>query len=462
MTLRREHRGRFTLTTIGIVLLLLASLLVGSALADPDHKQFAPGATGSIGAGSVDPAFSVTIENRAPNQSLGSANVPLPAGLTLTPANIFPTPVTPQGTATFVDGVIQLRDLGLAPGDTAMVTLSVQADCRQQAPYVWSGIQVKQSNNFLGTGNDFAQTGDDPVTTVTGGCTLVFDDQPAHAARNAEISSEDFTPPADSGAPITVAVLGADGTSRVTSWTEDVTLSIVAGTGAPGAILTQGVATPVGGVATFGAGDAPIIDTSGTGYRLRATSTSGGITLESDPSNSFSIVDSAVTCAGGACSASSSSNTTLANVSVDNVTGILIVNVGDPDAAFSAACGDLGHQANSDDLAFDLLDAADVNSEVFRVEMTLLNATRPASRYDVCWASDTFFTQKGGSPSAEVNLITDALGNETTFFVGILGDCRGNSKRVTEPCVVGRSHDRKAGTVTITVAAPVTDPRMRI
>ena len=189
----------------------------------------------------------LAIKNLANPQTLGSANV---TGASSGSSSFtFVGATTSQGDATVVSGVLQLRNLNLAPGGTPNVDIAVNTPCAGGS-YTWS-ISAKQSNNYNGPpGNDFTlQTGDSNLVTALAGstCKLVWVTQPANAVVNTLITGTAGDP---SGPSVSVQAVDANNV-LLTSATGTVTLAKTAGSfiGKGGFTGTQ--ANLVNGVATF-------------------------------------------------------------------------------------------------------------------------------------------------------------------------------------------------------------------
>ena len=103
-----------------------------------------------------------------------------------------------SGTGTFgtnTSGELQLRNLTVAPGSSPLkVSFSVVTPCTGGSG-TWKA-PGKQSNNFLGNGNDFAlvQSGGLTSSVGSGGCKLVWLYPPNHANKNATITNTAYTP----------------------------------------------------------------------------------------------------------------------------------------------------------------------------------------------------------------------------------------------------------------------------
>lgn len=256
--------------------LLLAMLVVTGALAAvasaAGGKTFKAVITpASVPAGSTS-AITATVTNNSDPQGVGSANLTVPSGWTALSAT------TTKGTATVAGQVVQLRNLSLAPGQSAAVTMSTKVPCGS-TPGVYA-IVAKQANDFNGTGNDVAldTAGSDLSIDRSGSCGLRFVTQPP-----SEIGSGD---------PFTTSVEFVDGSgNRATAVSAPVSLS------ATGATLSG--PTPVGassGLATF-AGMALTTTADATPATLTASSpgygsaTSSPVTVHGDRTQCVPNVD---------------------------------------------------------------------------------------------------------------------------------------------------------------------------
>jgi len=441
-------------------------LLAGLAGAATDTKPFTATIAATPDAGQVngadvwagtEPTITITIQNDANPQTLGSANITIPAGIT----NVaLAAPVDPR--VTLQGNVIQLRNLNLAPAASVSVGLTARIPCAPAtAGYAWP-IAVKQSNDFNGTGNDFTPN---PATTYpprlfgSGLCSLRFtaDGQPTSAQKSSPITGEVFLP--TSTRPVTVRIADGSGNGTVTWWSAPVATPIVLtiapgfnpGSGTIGGITSV---TPVAGVAQF---IAPTIDKSANGYKLTASATpppSGDTITGSAPlSNAFSIVDSGQRCTPGAakCTGNTSNGKVSATVSATatNQDDLLLLSVGAADApVYSCA----GYTASTDTLAFDFTTITGATTGSAKTVLyRILNPTKPASKYEMCFRSPSPFKAKAGS-----SLVTTTAGTDG-FHVGLLPTCRQVSS--VPPCVADSRND--SGTVLFTVTAPAGDPWLR-
>jgi hypothetical protein len=228
-----------------IIAATLVTALLLPAAAVADVKSFSVAlAPGSVPAGQRS-AVSATIRNLSGQQQLGSANLTAPSAFTVREASL---PAGSSGSATVRGGVIELRDLALAPGAALQVAVTVDVGCTA-GDYLWS-VVAKQANRFNGPpGNelvlDAAQSA--LTTTVTGACALRFAAQPQDARVGERLSAADFDP---AGPPVSVEVIDGDG-NRATSATPTITLALGTTSGL-GRLLGATSQTAVAGIAAFG------------------------------------------------------------------------------------------------------------------------------------------------------------------------------------------------------------------
>jgi hypothetical protein len=286
-----------TVLAAGLIAVVVITASSAATSTKPYTASFDPGPL--AGGGTVH--VNLAIHNLANPQSLGSANVTAPSAFTLVSASI------PQGSATVASGsLLQLRDLNLAPGATVNVDITVRATCTSGS-YSWA-ILAKQSNSFNGPpGNDFnLQTaGSNLVTSVSGGCRLVWDTQPKSAFVNTLITGT----AADTGGP-RVAVKAVDGDGNtLQSASGTVTLTKTAGTFSSAGGFTGTQASLVNGVATFSS-----LMSTATGDSFKLRGSSPGFVSTPD-SGAFDIIFSGISCTLGV-------NCTLPGVVLDTKTSV--------------------------------------------------------------------------------------------------------------------------------------------
>lgn len=125
-----------------LAVLVVALAAAAMARADP-HKPYSVVLTDNVAANGT--TVTATFVNENAHQRLGSANLTAPAGYTLSSATVS------QGSATVVGNVVELRDLGLMPGQSLTVTIQMTSTTCSSS--TWS-VVAKQANNFNGKGND--------------------------------------------------------------------------------------------------------------------------------------------------------------------------------------------------------------------------------------------------------------------------------------------------------------------
>jgi hypothetical protein len=399
------------------------------------------GASYGSGARSGSP-LSLTITNTSNQARLGSANVTPPAGVLATAAT------SSVGSAAVVGGVIQLRNLDLAPDGAVVVAVTAQVECAaNHASYTW-GLISKQANDFNGTGNDLMQVGS-TTNSVTGTCGIVFSKQPASSEKApVTITSKIYDP---SGAEVTVTVKDGAGLDTVTWWTGTIALS-------KGDDPTGGLAVLGGGTSGSASGGSvtftPTIDRSATGFSLIATasptagSASVGTSTAGLESANFNIVDDATICqASTACSAEAGQgNKTGAKVDATATGGaqgdLVILAIGDPTLVVDCA----GYVETSDVVEYNVTagNGVDGSGRAKQATLTLAAAfvTKSASKYEVCYTSDSPFTDKFGN--------TVSPGND-----GLLPACKNRDPVL--PCVLSTTLDKQKNLV-IVVSSPPGDP----
>jgi hypothetical protein len=275
---------------VALLVLALAAVVVitaGSAATTtkPYTATFDPGPL--AGGGTVH--VNLAIKNLANPQTLGSANVTGASSGSSSFTIVGAT--TSQGDATVVSGVLQLRNLNLAPGGTANVDITVKTPCASGS-YTW-GILAKQSNGFNGPpGNDYTlQTGgSNLVTALAGTCKLVWVTQPANAVVNTVITGAAGDP---NGASVSVQAVDANNVP-LTSATGTVTLNKTAGTFTSSGGFSGTQANLVNGVATFSG-----FKSTATGSSLMVQASSPGyVSTPLNEGGPFNITSTGANCLG--------------------------------------------------------------------------------------------------------------------------------------------------------------------
>lgn len=446
MNNRRPAFPRPRALVVAVAALLAWASIAAVASAAPAKKTFTTSLNpSSLIAGHTYTAadtIAFTLTNTSTSVELGSVNVTVPTGVLATAVD-----ESGDGTATLVGTVIELRDLALSPNESKVVSVSAQVECASlHAPYRWTTL-AKQSNNFLGTGNDLNGTG--PTSTISGTCGLDFSKQPKSAEKSpVEITNAIYNPDGDD---VTVTVRDGAGTQTVSWWSGSITLAIGDDPTDGDAVLTGGGPTAVsGGSATF----APSISDSAAGYSLvpsaspTAGSPSVGTTSPGPESDNFNIVDDATICAADtACSATAgqgkkTSATVDASATGGNAGDLVILAINplnDPiyDSLSGGACQ--GYNETSDVVVFDVTDSTgnpdtSNRSKIATLTLAAADVTKSASKYQVCYS--------------------DGVGNPS-----LLEKCDNQSP--VPPCVVSKAIDQATKNLVIVVSLAPGDPGLK-
>ncbi len=231
-----------------------------------------------MSAGSTE-SYSLTLQNLpSSNQALGSANVTVPAGFTVATSSLALT--APAGTVWKAptltsDGVIELRSVGvnskLSKNQQLVLNFDAATACSASGAGTW-GTTVKQSNDFLGTGNDFNVASQTTVTVSGGG---------GGGAAGFELGPIGVRQ--EVGTPFSVTVTAKDECGAVdTGYSGTPTLT---------GLNSQGSQTPSYGTLSFSAGTATTSVTAALSQRSAAlvvTDTAAGLT---GTSNGFDVFD---------------------------------------------------------------------------------------------------------------------------------------------------------------------------
>jgi hypothetical protein len=259
---------------------LVAAIVITAGTAGTSTKPYTASFDPGPLAGGSTAHVHLAIHNLANPQSLGSSNVTAPSGWTIIAAS------STQGDANALSGVLQLRNLNLAPSATLNVDITVRTPCTSGSG-TWA-IRTKQSNDFNGPpGNDYTlqSAGSNLVTSVAGNCRLVWGTQPKSAVVNTLITGTQ-------GAPVTVLAVDGDG-NTLPSATGAVTLNRTAGTFTSSGGFGGTQASLVNGTATFSG-----FTSTATGLGFKFNATSPGF-VSSPDSGSFDILNSGTSCTLG-------------------------------------------------------------------------------------------------------------------------------------------------------------------
>ena len=439
MITRSARRRVLAWVPAAILLFSLSPLAVARpALAGESPKPFAATVFPSTAVAGATAPMTLTITNDSHAQSLGSANLIGASGFSYQGTDPHPLlngdPGSPIGDAALVGDALELRNLSLPPGAFLTLAFVAQAPCGAGTD-TWA-IAAKQSNDFNGTGNDFALEPPPATqldTAVTGACELRFVRQPAETQVGAGITDGAI----QTGAPIQIAVQTQAG-AVVTASSAPIALAI--GTVPPGGTATLGGTTlvdAVAGVATFcdpvidPGCSLPSIGSHGLGYTLTA-STDGIVAGGSAP---FDVLDGGAVCPAGPCHAGASMGNTGGGDTVTAAAGdVVAVSIG----VDSLTC--VGYTNTSQVVTFSST-ANSVNTATITIAAG--SVTKPAARFQICFGSSLAFTDRKGH-------VVPAGG------AGLLADC---SKKVAAPCTSSRLLDKATGDVILIFLAPAGDPK---
>jgi hypothetical protein len=434
-------RTRFLLVVIALA---AAALPAGPAAAAPTKgKDFSmsvqPAAAGvtydsPVADGSAED-FAITLTNSTGTQALGSANVTVPTGITITDRN------GNGGTGQ----TIEFRNLAIPAGTSRTLVVGLRMPCA--GTYAWD-VNAKQSNDYSGTGNDLNYSGAKPVTTIQGTCKLRFVTQPADATIIQPISTQPFTAPSADNV-ITIEAVDGRPSPAVLDWFN----GSVRLTSNPNGFFST--VNAIAGVAKFSDLSIPVSDN----YTLVPTAPSdAGFT--GSASNSFQVVDKTASCTTNGCIVQALKGTkSETSLSGANVSGsglaVLSLSLG-VDSLSSAGCKGkyTPHGSSPDYYEFRLFGVeADMTAT-----LQYPGANKP-SLLDVCFAAPgPPFHAKDGSLAPAFDY--DGDGPSTIGFAALLPNC--TSKTPSEPCVLGRNGLPMGGSQ-ITYYVPSAwsgDPRM--
>ncbi len=277
------------LITVGLLAVVAGALPVVTQAGD-DHdgvKAHDPGATASVDGGTTA-AIDISIKNvsTSGNIKANGIRVFIPASMNVNDIiSVAKTPSTaagtitpyalPNGTLGKATPYIEILSANVARNTTYTITINVRIPCSANGVvYVWK-TDVRQSNDFNGTGNIIPAIKKDPTpakTTVASGCSLAFTTQPKNAIPGGTITSVAY----NQSAPGFTVVVQSGGASPATVTWFSGSISIVSSPATAVSGTTSKAA--VAGEATFGDVSISAADT----YRFVASST-GLTSATSDP-----------------------------------------------------------------------------------------------------------------------------------------------------------------------------------
>jgi hypothetical protein len=420
----------------------VAALFAAPAGAGPKQgKEYQMFVVPEEWAGVTDGSFSIKLVNRTGTQQLGSADITVPAEMTIVDR----------------DGIggsgnkLELRNLGLEPNETLPITIGLRMPCVAET-YTWE-VEAKQSNDFSGPpGNTLGPVSGTLDTKVEGTCSLRFVHQPAGALKTARITADPFQP--DSINNVAVEALDGSPAPQRLDWFTD-PIALASGPTAPP--LTSSPA--VDGLATF---ENLRIVTVGT-YTLHATTTAAGV--DPDDSSPFPVVDVAKDCDTAGCEAkldaAKSSDATLVGTPTTGAGFALLSLNSGPDPLTAPACKNhYTPPAPEEYYEFQLSGVA--APTMFTVEYTpeaMKKFKGGHTALDACLAvpGPDNFIAKDELPAASFDYDGDPT-NGVAGFAGLLPDCPDTP---VKPCEFDTDSIPGGGaSITIFVPADLGDPRM--
>jgi hypothetical protein len=417
--------------------------------------------------GSAQP-FKFVVGNDASTQNLGSMEITKPAGFTITGAAITGS----SQPATFTSTSATFLTLAVAPSGTVTVTVTATAPCAPETSK-W-GIQVKQSNDFSGTGNTFAIEGatstavNVTVTAGSGGCSVAFipTNEPESTVRTGAILNGFDS----SGTPVEV---GAYTPAGILDSTFNGTITVSLSTAPTGAKLSGGTAVTAaasGGIAKFptGTGSELTVNLVGSGYRLKATSpglTGAPPRTLSPISSLFSIYTKLAPCPTTTCTvAGSTTKNKKTRITLTETTtsaplgGFVGFGFGGA-PTFASGCTGTFLVTTADTATTDVFTKTGTPTTesgapttwkiVYEITKSIVKASGQsgASQWQICYASTTPFTTASGTRAKLYSFPT--LTPLKPYYVGLLPEC---PTTVGMPCILTR-HKDGAGDEVITVKA---------
>jgi hypothetical protein len=281
---RRRPFASGSALLVAVGALVLALTLIPAGAAGSSNKTLKATITPSVGApAGASVGFVLWLENdtSSPNQ-LGSANVTLPTGFTITGASSCADSTcgstSPLPSGSVFGNPLQLRSLGIAPGGFRYFLIQATTPCSDPGNLKWK-IDAKQSNDFSGPpGNTFSNSPYYIGQSLSGTCKLAFVNQPKDTAVNTEIRDQQWgsirTP--QTGSAIQVEVVDGLGHQVTSGVSGTVTLNCTVACANNAEQFVNGVATFTNlAIGTSGTGDS--FSASAPGYQ------------NSDQSSSFNV-----------------------------------------------------------------------------------------------------------------------------------------------------------------------------
>jgi hypothetical protein len=379
--------------------------------------------------------------NETKTQQLGSANLFWPSGFNVVHASVAPPATVSVSSSCTLGGspagpCVQARNLALAPGGSATVTMSVATPPGQPGNNAWQA-EVKQANDFSGTpGNDFfLDSGtSQPFTFLDGASSVAFVNQPHNEILGNAIdgATDWFTAGATAASPLTVAVLAADGTV-VSGFTAPVTAAIAVNPGS-GTLSGTNPQTPSSGIAAF---NDLQISAPANGYELSASSGA----LSTTTSTAFDVAGTAAACSGPGnfCQTDQTGNGGDASLAATVVSGSgLLLESANANSGAELTCSG---STSIDPNTYTFLTTGNlVASKVATITTLGVRISGSVTKFlhaqQICFGGAVDFITASGTLAPAGTLPDGSSG-----FVGVLPNCTGTS---TGPC-----HDQNSDSATL-------------
>ena len=436
------------------------------------------------------------------NTSFGSAQLTLPSGIAFSPAPDFTTspPTTPVvklppgWSASFPSATTMMltsvKSGSIAPGKAAPIVFTIAAPTSGTFPI---GTEVKQSNDFSGTGNDFNATPSSVANLqVVASVQLTWPQQPPVGLdqsiidpNTGNLKTANYMCP-----PVSVLVTGLNDAGKPVGPVSGISVTVSnGGTGSPTtdpglyygtSPIPQGgvsVASDNNGLATFGSESSGVCTSgfaatnNGSGYTL--TASAGG---SNSSSNTFAVAQSFQDCPGGTpttpvtCDSptiTSGTNGTTGTIDASfNADGQLLGSFGESSLQCDSSVVDLT-KVTADPLvaqAFSTGTASGTVTMVFPKAVVNNLANNGTPLMQVCAGANNPFTTVDGTKTPSCTPST-TLGPCFKQFEGLLPNCPTGYKSVVGIqsdgsillCVVSRSKNAAKETIVI-YASDLSDP----
>jgi hypothetical protein len=459
----RQLGGRLPWRSIGAVAVTVATIAgflvsgsVAGASPTPPTKYYTESLAPSATLINNPSTVIVNLTNSpSSNQSFGSAEITLPSGVVVGPTIGYPHGWMAQALPTDPSVILltSVKSASIAPGATLTVTMTITSP---KTGNLVIATEVKQSNDFSGTGNDFNETSNSNYTIeVVPSVSITWAQPPSDVQQSiAGKSTFYYMCP-----PVKVLVSAPDGTP-----VGGISVSVANGpTGDPGlyydgaqvAASGESVSSDNNGLAIFGTTDCSsgfAATNLGSGYTLMITNDSSAtVSIPTPQSTSFAVAQSFQDCVVGQCispTITSPANGTSGTIDATFETpGKLL-------GSFGLGTLTCDYQVTTSAITADPLD-----SQAFGTASAVVTMTFPKAVVNNLANNGTPLMQvcAGASESFPGATDTCSVSCLSPRYQGLLENCPSYPTNVYDLCVISRS--KKAANETITVfIANLNDP----